>query len=199
MGVCVGFTSVSDENIAQMLEQPALIWQLLAPDEPAIYESERLAVPTPGFWGRLFGKKPAPAPSPKQLILREGEGLEESVDKAWQAIHFCLNGTEEEAEPPMDFLMDGGVPVGDVDVGLGPARVYTADQVADIVQTLSQLTDDDFLAGFKPEAMDDIYPGSIWRENIEDNKEYLLSNYNEMRQFLQTCAKHKLGMAVYCC
>ncbi|MBV9599873.1 MAG: DUF1877 family protein, partial [Chloroflexi bacterium] len=53
----------------------------------------------------------------------------ERVDlhKAWHAIHFVLTGSRLGGEAPLNFLVAEGTPVGEVDVGYGPARVFTSE------------------------------------------------------------------------
>ena len=51
------------------------------------------------------------------------------IDKAWHGIHYLLTGTAWEGAAPLNFLVAGGRPVGDVDVGYGPARAFSGAEV----------------------------------------------------------------------
>jgi hypothetical protein len=73
---------------------------------------------------------------------------EMDVDKAWQAIHFLLCGHPWEGEHPLNFVVSGGTPVGDVDVGYGPARVFTSAEVVEIAEALQPITKDHLRAKF---------------------------------------------------
>src|SRR5690349_11334743 len=79
--------------------------------------------------------------SPEQVtdFLRDsgGEdvGLSENrldLDKAWHGLHFLLTGTDWGGTPPLNFIVAGGETIGDVDVGYGPARAFTPEQLAEI-------------------------------------------------------------------
>ena len=62
------------------------------------------------------------------------------VDKAWHAIHFLLCGQPWESKPPLNFIVSGGTPVGDVDVGYGPARVFSSSELSEIVGALESIS-----------------------------------------------------------
>ena len=65
-----------------------------------------------------------------------GLGFDETdLDKAWQGIHYCLNQTEYEAEPPLNFITTGGVEAGKIDIGYGPARLFKSEEVHNIVKS----------------------------------------------------------------
>ena len=59
--------------------------------------------------------------------------------KAWHAIHFLLTGQARPANGLLGFLCSGGAVIAGADVGYGPPRAYTSDQVAALVATLSRL------------------------------------------------------------
>ncbi|GAC1315127.1 MAG: hypothetical protein NVSMB2_05920 [Chloroflexota bacterium] len=51
-----------------------------------------------------------------------GRGQSAALDRAWHAIHFALNGTRLSGQPPLNFLVDEGRPVGSVEVGVRRAH-----------------------------------------------------------------------------
>ena len=65
--------TLGDANIARILADPPLVWRVIAPDAPELYESARR--PPKSFWGRIFGRppvaeavhqtKPSPCPTVK--------------------------------------------------------------------------------------------------------------------------------------
>ena len=57
MGMCLGLNSVSDENIKRIMATPALIWLLLAPDDPEMYQEAVQQANQSGFISKIFGKK----------------------------------------------------------------------------------------------------------------------------------------------
>jgi len=122
------------------------------------------------------------------------------IDKAWHGIHFLLTGTEAEGSPPLNFLLQGGHPIGDEDVGYGPARGFTREEVRALVQALEPLTPEVLGGRFDPRRMTklDIYP-DIWNRQEEDadNREYLLDYYVRLKEFLKHGAERGFALIVY--
>jgi|SRR5579864_5766069 len=119
------------------------------------------------------------------------------LNKAWHAIHFVLNGSRLGGDAPLNFLVDRGTPVGDVDVGYGPARVLTSDQVRELALALSGIgpelvADRVDLERFDQEA---IYPGN-WRRNGFD-AEYVAARYRDMRELIASAAERGHGLILY--
>jgi len=121
-------------------------------------------------------------------VLESVGGSEDvvSLEKSWHGLHFALTGTAWEGQPPLNFLASGGTPIGDEDVGYGPARLLDPAGVAALHAALSQLTDEQFersfdLAGLERE---EIYP-SIWDEELEE----LMEEYGHYLQEFKQIAK----------
>src|ERR1700716_4049596 len=71
------------------------------------------------------------------LYGAEADGRERVVlKKAWPATRFVLTGSRLGGAEPLNFLVSEGTPVGEVDVGYGPARVLTSAQVRAIASSL---------------------------------------------------------------
>lgn len=177
--------------------RPELISRLLYPNTPAPAPKQ------PGFLARLFGAKPAPSSQPTGSVpafepLAESDTLD--IDKAWHALHFLFTGTAWEGEPPADFLVTGGTKIGEVDVGYGPARSFTPAEVQRIAAFLNEQREDELKSRIDLEAMQklDIYP-SVWSEDtdIEEEWEYLVTSFREMKQFVGQAAQADLSMIVY--
>jgi hypothetical protein len=154
-----------------------------------------------GLFSRLFGKKSV---EPTRLIpdleFVDGENIDDDLDKSWQGIHYCLNKTDYEAEPPMDFITVGGKAAGDIDVGYGPARLFDSSTVKEIEERLSNVTSKELRENYSPSAMEklDIYP-NIWERDGEEGFEYIAAYFETLKSFISNCSKHNLGMAVYLC
>ncbi len=200
MGMCLALHSVSDKNIERILASPPLIWRLIAPDDPEMY-LQSMPKARKGFFAWLFGNKPAEPPPPlPSLELGTGEDVEDDLDKSWQGIHYCLNKTAFEAEPPMDFITLGGQTAGDVEVGYGPARLLDSETVTAIDEQLSRITIEQLRDNYDPREMDalDIYP-NIWARDGDEGFDYIAEYFQTLKSFVAHCATHKLGMAVYLC
>jgi len=81
------------------------------------------------------------------------------IEKAWHGLHFVLCGVAEEAPPPLGNAVLGGEPLGG-DMGYGPCRFLTPEQVSETAQALSGLSVEEFRRRYDAAALDraDIYP-----------------------------------------
>ena len=155
MSMVFGMVTLGDANIALLLADPPLVWRVIAPDDPEAYESARQRPAHSSFLARIFGRPPVAevGPSGQAFSLADGEGMSTDLDKAWHGIHYLLTGTAWEGGRPLNFLVAGGRPVGDIDVGYGPARVLSAAETRGAHEALTQLSDDDLRGRFDPAAM----------------------------------------------
>jgi hypothetical protein len=131
----------------------------------------------------------------------EQERTSTDLDKAWHGIHWLLTGSADSGEEPLSYLLVGGEPVGDVDVGYGPARALTSEQVAAWDAALSRTSREELARRFDPKAMLEaqIYP-AIWARSIkggEDTLEYVLQAYGSLRDFVGAARKEHSGLLVY--
>ena len=196
MSMICGFHAISDAHLNRLLDRPPLVLRVLAgDDEDASEETVETPKPT-GLLGRLFGKQPDGMPA--KLKLSADERYEFDIDKAWQGIHYCLNGTPIEAEPPMDFLTTGGRVIGDVDVGYGPARGYYSDEVFEIYDRIIPMYREQLRTHYDPKKMHelDIYP-DIWEGDAEAGFDYIAENFGRLKQFVSYCVDNELGMLIY--
>ncbi|WNG20318.1 YfbM family protein [Cystobacter fuscus] len=147
--------------------------------------------------------------SPEQVIDflhdTDGEdaGRSESrldLDKAWHGLHFLLTGTDWGGQPPLNFIVAGGETLGDVDVGYGPARAFTPEQLAELSRALDAISSDALRQRFDPAKMMalDIYP-SIWDRDPADDDTlgYVLDYFEMLKSFLREGAERGLGFIVY--
>ena len=197
MSMILGLEAVSDATIARLLAEPALIWRLIAPDDPEPYaEATR---PRGSLLARLFGKAaPAPAAGVPPAIAPEGPQID--LDKAWHGIHYLLTGTADGGKFPHNFLLLGGREVGDVDVGYEPARAMTSQETAAAAAMLAGQTDDALRARFDaPDMMrKQIYP-EIWDRDPEEDDAlgYLMENVDALRRLLDAAARDGLGIVLW--
>src|SRR6266536_608571 len=114
------------------------------------------------------------------LYGAEADGRERvALHKAWHAIHFVLTGSRLGGDEPLNFLVAEGTPVGEIDVGYGPARVLTSIQVRSIAAALAAISPEDLATRVDLQKLDDevIYPGYWQRNGI--GVDYVVSNYRE--------------------
>ena len=202
MGMVLALTTLGDRNIERLLADPPLVWTVIARDDPEAYERARRDVDRPSFFGRFVGRKAPPPSAPEPLALTDVEGIETDIDKAWHGIHYLLTTSADAGEPPWSFLVSGGRDVGDVDVGYGPARVFTAAETKAIEAALARLTEVELRSRFDPQDMKakEIYP-DIWdRDPKEDDTlGYLIEYFRLLRGFLRQAADSQVGLVVVLC
>ena len=204
MSMILGLYTVSDKTREKILADPPLVWLLIAPDDPQAYLEEVKPKPKPGFLKRLFGPRPAPDPIPDEsmipeLDLQPGEGDSTDLDKSWHGIYYLLTGVSGEAQPPLNFLQEGGRELPGIEVGYGPPRLFSSREVKTILQALSQIDENILRSRFDPKDMKKkaIYP-DIWDRDPEkdDALGYCLGYFEELKTFLEKCATQNLGLII---
>jgi hypothetical protein len=126
------------------------------------------------------------------------DGVERvGLNKTWHAIHFVLTGSRLGGEAPLNFLVDEGTPVGEVDVGFGPARVLRSDQVRRIAAALVAIDPDEVARRVDVQRFDQeaIYPGH-WQRNgsgVDD----VVTSYRAMRDLIGRAADRGQGLVLY--
>jgi Domain of unknown function (DUF1877) len=84
-----------------------------------------------------------------------GIGLNENglnLEKSWHVLHYLLTGETEEAQPPLGNAILGGKEIGD-DLGYGPARFLTPQQVQEVASALASMKKEDLASRFDLDAM----------------------------------------------
>jgi hypothetical protein len=110
------------------------------------------------------------------------DGLPEdglNLEKSWHVLHYLLTGKTEKAPPPLGNAILGGKKIGK-DLGYGPARFLTSQQVRDVAAALASISRNDLSRRFDLKVMiaARIYPVKDASE-LELAQEYFeqLSNY----------------------
>ena len=198
MGMVVGLTMLADHNIERVLSDPPLVWKVAAPDDPDLYiQARREANPT-SRWSRLFGKQPVQTQE-SELVLAEHEGTSTDLDKSWHGLHYLLTGSADPTDMPWTFLVSGGREAGEIEVGYGPARLFTAEETRSILAALDGLTEEQLRARFNAEEMMrlEIYP-EIWDRDPAGGEplSYLMEYFDILRTFLRQAVQRQLGLVV---
>ena len=197
MSMILGFTTISDENIARVFAFPPLVWKFIAPDDPEAFEQDAARHRQSGFLARLFRKQPPPAD--EELVLRDGEGVDEDLDKAWHGLHYLLTGTAWEGAPPLNFLLAGGRELPGSEVGYGPARVLTSTEVLEVAGALDRVSEEWLRGRFDAADMmaKEIYP-EIWDRNPaeDDTLGYCIEGFQMLKKLFGSAAAEKFGFII---
>ena len=132
-------------------------------------------------------------------VLESLEGSDSvlSLEKSWHGLHFALTGTAWEGTPPLNFLAGGGVPIGNQDVGYGPARLLDPPGVTALSAALAAFSDVDFTRNFDPPRLSgaEIYP-QIWDEPLEELKEEYGSYLQQLKAHVRRAAEEGQALLV---
>ncbi|MGG1554980.1 YfbM family protein [Paenibacillus ferrarius] len=130
------------------------------------------------------------------IYSNEIESNSLDIDKAWHAIHFLLNESAWEGQHPFFNVILGGTKLGD-DLGYGPARYLTSEEVKEVALSLSSLSENEIRNRFNPEKMkeSDIYPSIEWSE--QDDLEYVFSYYKEVKKYYLEASENNSAMLLY--
>jgi hypothetical protein len=127
-----------------------------------------------------------------------GERAILSLDKAWHGVHYVLCGEVEPGTALLSQAVLGGVELGDDPEGFsgyGPARYFTAAQVAELGQALNRpALESEAAARFDAPRMSQlsIYPG--WRPS---DAEWVMDGFRRLRDFYSDAASK--GRAIVTC
>ncbi|OYW72652.1 MAG: hypothetical protein B7Z37_24175 [Verrucomicrobia bacterium 12-59-8] len=193
MSMIGNLARVPEHVRSSLHEDPSKIDALLYPDD-----ADKKPVKKLGFFSRLFGLKQKPRPISSCAI--EPLSAEDSVDidKTWHALHFLFTGTNWKGDFPEGFLVSCGKPVGDVDVGYGPARSFTSTEVKRISEFLMHVDRDVLRSRLDPEKIErlEIY-WSGDNTHLEEDWAYLEGRLSDLTAFVAETAQKDLALLVY--
>jgi hypothetical protein len=117
------------------------------------------------------------------------------LQKAWHGLHFLLTGSSGGGEGILSFLVAGGEPMGDVNLGYGPARFLRPGAVEELDAALSRISDEELWSRFDPARMEaeGVYP-VIWDEPEEDLRDEYLMYFRKLTTFVHRA--HQEGKAL---
>ncbi|BDI33073.1 hypothetical protein CCAX7_51240 [Capsulimonas corticalis] len=137
---------------------------------------------------------------PKQIrsIIDKGGPSTTTLDKAWQGLHFLLTGTAWEGNLPSAYLLEGGAPVGKVNVGFGPARAMRPSDVRAFDNHLLMVSPETLAERLDLAKMValDIYPFHA-QDSHEDTLRYLQSYFEDLRKCVHDAAANGRGLITY--
>jgi uncharacterized protein DUF1877 len=132
---------------------------------------------------------------PEHTDVHYDHGLD--IGKAWHAIHFLLNNDKWGGEYPLVCAVMGGTSIDGTDVGYGPARSLTPEEVRDVANALDEISSLDLLERFDADVLnqEQIYP-QCWR-NVPEEREFVGSEYQALVKFFNVAAQARDAMVLY--
>lgn len=121
------------------------------------------------------------------------------LDKAWHGIHFLLTGDAWRGRPPLSSAILGGIPVSEEDVGYGPVRYLTPDEVKRVNAALGQVSRESLVSRFSPQAFEaaSIYPTGVWDREGAAALEYALFYFDKLVAFYADASSRGDAMLLY--
>jgi hypothetical protein len=135
---------------------------------------------------------------PQQSETAIDDDVRVDVDCAWHALHFLLSGSPKPGKPPLDFIL-GGTPVGDIDLGEGPARMFTSADVRKIAAMLALVNQATLRSRFDVAQLVEhqIYPLHWDEPGKTASFEFVAEQFDALKDFVTTTAQAEAGMIVY--
>jgi hypothetical protein len=107
------------------------------------------------------------------------------------------HGAPDEADLPLGFIVGGGEPVGDEDVGYGPARLFTVAEVRAIHDALAPISRHALMARWDPAAFAEEQIYGVSHDDPEAEDEYVGVYYDDLKAFVGRAAKEGLALLSY--
>jgi hypothetical protein len=120
------------------------------------------------------------------------------IGKAWHGIHFMLTGSVWDGPEPLNGVVLGGLPIGDIDLGYGPARGLSAARVKVVAEALEPMTEAIFCTRFDPGAMaqETIYP-QIWAREGPEALKFLVEYFAVVRRVFLDAARNGHALILF--
>jgi hypothetical protein len=126
----------------------------------------------------------------------QDEEVSLDIDKSWHAIHYLLTGAAWGGTGPLANAVLGGLPIGEEEVGYGPARFIRSIEVAEASQALQGISSEQLWSRFDAKAMREaqIYPDL---EGGDDDRKYVCNYFEDMKKFFAAAAANGDAMILY--
>jgi hypothetical protein len=123
------------------------------------------------------------------------------LDKAWHCLHYLLTGSAVGGDGPSSFILKGGQPLGDEDLGRGPPRLFRPLEAAAIAEALAKVQASQLLQRFDLKKLEklSIYPGGWLELNLRSDYElgYYFGPLEELKRVSQRAKEEHKGMLVW--
>lgn len=119
------------------------------------------------------------------------------LEQAWHGIQYLLNGATFGGDEPLGWAVFGDQEISH-DLGKGPARCLTAQQVAAVSAALQEMPASALAQRFDAAKMEkaQVYPEGMWITDGAQALHYLLEHYAHLQHFYANAVAD--GKAVIC-
>ena len=118
------------------------------------------------------------------------------IYKAWNGIMFLLEKLADDDSSVLRRAVLGGTPFGE-NMGYGPAMYISEEDVDEISKLLMNIDEAGLRGAFDPSEMAEADIYSFDAERAEEDLEFYVSHYSEMRTFYKIAAREKQSVIQY--
>ena len=183
MSINAKYRRITLQELAEFQRDPSLIAAFFGTDKlDKMPDDDDEDFDEEAYWAQ-----PSPVDDHERLF---------DLTNSWMAVHYLLTGEitfalQSSTPPPLVYVVMGGTPISDEDVGYGPPRYLTPEQVKEAADALQCLRSEDLRGRFDLAAYNAAkgYPrmtASGWRP---EDVEVLLEDYEDLKTFFQEAAK----------
>ena len=110
------------------------------------------------------------------------------LEKSWHGLHYLLTGSADQPKGVLGQAIFGGREVGE-DIGYGPARILSRDEVKGIAAALAVVTPATLAARYDAVTMDrlNIYP-TVWTRDGPEGLRWLQNDLPGLQSFYRKAA-----------
>ena len=136
-------------------------------------------------------------PTAIEAILQNEQDRIFDIGKAWHGIHFMLTGQSFGGEGPLARVVFGEAPIGEAEIGYGPALGSSIETVQQIASALAELSPFTFRKRHTLAELEEaeIYP-ACWDEGPRALDE-LEAGFITLKQFYSEAAAQKLAVITF--
>jgi hypothetical protein len=119
------------------------------------------------------------------------------LEKSWHGLHYLLTGTSGEGDAPLNFLLQGGTPLGTDPEDFTP-QLFAPELVRRIDAALGPISEEELWSRYDAETMEEemIYP-NIWDEEEEELREEYLEYFRAMKSFVHEASDAGRALVVF--
>jgi hypothetical protein len=132
------------------------------------------------------------------LLLNPRPGISLAMDKEWHGIQFLLTGEPWPASNPLGMVIFGANEIGE-NLGYGPARTLTVEQVKDVATKLSETSTEVLRGRYDVRAMTEemIYP-EVWEREGNAALDWLMVGFHRLVEFYKQASNrgHAVVLAI---
>lgn len=186
MSMLFDLRRVSKEQAESLVNDPSDVFFFLHGDEP--YK------PLKGFFSKLLDLKPTQ--KQKRAWDSPPEGTVLGLDKNWHVIHYLFSRTPWEGPLPQASLLSGSE-LGRVNVGYGPARILTPQQIEAFRDFLDALDKDKYASGVTGTELEQNQIYGAYPEWSQEDANYLWEYVEALKSFFSNAKANEEYIVMY--